>query len=80
MKLKIDQKIIGELKKNGYDVEYMVERIKVELEEYDFEGSTLFDLFFDYNGERTLAQGRVKEDIAHCYGLYTKIKIIESEA
>jgi hypothetical protein len=55
----------------------MARIIQEELIEYDFEGSPLFDLFFDYNGERTHAQGKVKNGIAHCYGIGTNLKIIE---
>lgn len=77
MELKIDQKIIAELKGKGYNVNEMARIIQEELIEYDFEGSPLFDLFFDYNGERTHAQGKVKNGIAHCYGIGTNLKIIE---
>lgn len=77
MELKIDQRIIGELKEKGYNVNEMARIIQEELMEYDFEGSSLFDLFFEYNGERTHAQGKVRDGVAHCYGVGTNIKIIE---
>ncbi|MCR3955739.1 MAG: hypothetical protein NUK57_05530 [Gudongella sp.] len=77
MELKIDQKIIEELKEKGYNVNEMERLIQEELMDYDFEGSSLFDLFFYYKGERTLAQGEVIGDVAHCYGVLTKLKTIE---
>ena len=80
MELKINQSILQELKADGYDVEEMIKRINEELMEYDFEESSLFDLFFDYKGERILAQGKIIGDIAHCYGVYTRLKVIKSKA
>lgn len=79
MELKINQSILQKLKEDGYDVEEMVKRITEELMGYDFGGSSLFDLFFDYNGERTHAQGKVKNGIAHCYGVGTNLKIIKAK-
>jgi len=52
--------------------------IQEELMDYDFEGSSLFDLFFYYEGKGTLAQGKVIDGIAHCYGVGTSLRIIEA--
>ncbi|WP_409227250.1 hypothetical protein [Gudongella sp. SC589] len=80
MELKLDQKIVLELKEKGYNVEEMKRIIFDELMEYDFEGSQLFDLFFEHNGEQMLAQGKVGENgVARCYGVFTSIMVIESE-
>lgn len=77
MELIIDQKTIGKLIEKGYNVNEMERIIQEELTDYDFEGSSLFDLFFYYKGERTHAQGKVMDGVAHCYGVGTDLKIIE---
>lgn len=77
MKLMIDKKTVGKLKDKGYNVSEMERIIQEELMDYDFEGSSLFDLFFYYNGERTHAQGKVIDGVAHCYGIGTELKIFE---
>ena len=78
MELIIDKKTIRKLKEKGYDVNEMKRIIQEELTDYDFEGSSLFDLFFYYEGERTHAQGKVIDGVAHCYGVGTNLKIIEA--
>ncbi|WP_409229366.1 hypothetical protein [Gudongella sp. SC589] len=77
MELKFDKKIIRELKGKGYNVNEMAQIIKEELMDYDFEGSTLFDVFFHYDGKMAYAQGKVTDGVAHCYGMSTNLKIIE---